>query len=455
MLNQSSKTILHEELRQQIQAQILPAYLYTYPPKSSYRPFKDWQTAVGQWQKISGDITLYIHVPFCDMKCHFCDLFTVTKLHTDSVMLRLLNCLRAELEMMACYIQKNSVQVSSIYFGGGTPTLLPAESLHLILTTIQKNFILKENIEFSIEGAPNSLHEKKLKELKSLGFNRISIGIQSFQQSELRAMGRHYDANLGFDMAYLANQVLHFENTNIDLIYGIPNQTLDAWQFNIEKAVALNPQTITLYPLMLRKRTFFGKQSVGNCNKNFTAEQERYDWYDRTVQWLTSVGYQQKTFVNFAKKSGGCRYEENSFLGSPTLSVGPGSRKYATALHYTDDNYIERQSNKTTFLHYMEKIEQGVLPIQSAVFLSKSEQMLRFFILGLLFSGVHKKQFRERFGTSLSQCYGNVLAILNTEGLIEDGMTNIHLTAKGYKYSSIIGGFLSSPEVKASLHHYQ
>ncbi len=369
---------LRQELHQQIASQVLPSYIYNYPPKSSYQAYHDWLSAAREWENVKGEITLYLHIPFCDMKCHFCDLFTVTKLHTESIIRRFVKCLLLEIAMMTKFLDRESIGVSAVYFGGGTPSLLSSQDTALILNTIRNYFKLKDNAEVSIEGAPNSLTKIKLQELKSLGFNRISFGIQSFQPEELIAMGRNYDAKLGFENAYLANHVLQFENVNIDLIYGLPNQT---FQTNLDKAIEINPQTITLYPLVLRKRTLFGKQ-INKVNKineenEIKDSRERYDWYDKTIRRLVEVGYQQKTLVTFVKGTGGCCYEEDSFLGAPTLSFGPGSRKYAAGLHYTDDNYIQRQTNKVTFLQYMEKIEQGILPVQSAVRLSLEEQMLR------------------------------------------------------------------------------
>src|SRR5262245_29501757 len=207
---------LQSRLRNQIAANEMPPYVYTYPPKSAYQPFLGpWQRAAESWRGYRGKLALYVHVPFCEMKCTFCDLFTVTNAHEPAVVDRYVRCIATELERMRPYLD-DAITVGSLYFGGGTPTLLAKHHLQSIVDKVRATFRVDDAAEISIEGAPNTLGPDRFADYLAVGFNRLSIGIQTFDDAELRQMGRHYGAELGVQMARAA-VASGISNVNIDL----------------------------------------------------------------------------------------------------------------------------------------------------------------------------------------------------------------------------------------------
>lgn len=413
---------------------VMGSYIYTYPMKKSYLPYTDWKNACKHWEDVKEPINLYIHIPFCEMKCFFCDLFTATQQPKD-VIERYVSCLLQEIEIMKDYLQLDQISIQSVYFGGGTPTLLNERQLSLIINKLKETFSFKANIEWSIEGAPNSLSEAKLTELIKCGINRLSIGIQTFDPTELKSVGRFYDPSLGYEMGILAVQS-GIKNINLDLIYGIPGQSFDKWRENLLKAIEINPATITAYPLAVRDKTTFGIQKTKERRDDFVDTPTRYQWFDFTQEQLTQNGYSHHTLVTFAKQHGGCSHEHNEFKGSPTLSFGAGSRKYAPTLHYVDEDYLNRKPHKTTMLEYMDAMERGEILVKSAVHLNKKDQSLRTFILGLLSTGVNSTQLDIHFTELLNE--------LEAEKCVNQKDQWITLTPKGKRYSSNIGHYIIS-----------
>ncbi|MFI5343714.1 MAG: coproporphyrinogen-III oxidase family protein, partial [Chlamydiales bacterium] len=371
--------LLQKQINETFSDNEMPSYIYTYPVKKFYQPFTDWKKACESWSQVEGPTTIYIHIPFCEMKCSFCDLFTATNQPKD-VIERYVKALITEIKMMKPYLRTDQLKIQSVYFGGGTPSLLNENQLGSIISELRTTFTIDANIEWSIEGAPNSFSEEKFTQLKALGINRISMGIQTFDERELRAMGRFYGATLGYTMAKTAISS-GIKNINLDLIYGIPGQDFEKWRENLLTAIDLSPATITAYPLVVRDRTGYGKQMIKGAREDWIESRSKYQWYDFTNENLTRNGYMQHTLVTYAKQEGGCQHEAHEFLGASTLSFGAGARKYAPDFHYVDEDYLDRKPNKVTMMNYIESVEKGELVVRSAVKLTKTDQILRYLIL--------------------------------------------------------------------------
>lgn len=432
---------LIQKIRETISEKEMPSYIYTYPTKKSYVPMTDWKKACESWSKVAGPITLYIHIPFCEMKCSFCDLFTATN-QPEKVIDRYVKAIIKEIEIMEKYLKKDKISIQSIYFGGGTPTLLSKEQLDAIIHKIRNTFVIANHAEWSIEGAPNSFTIEKLGCFKSSGINRLSIGIQSFDAQELIAMGRFYDPILSQTMAKAAVES-GIGNINLDLIYGIPGQTFKGWKQNLLTAIDIAPATITTYPLAVRSRTAFGKQMERGLRNDLADASERYRWYDFTKEQLLYAGYKQQTLVTYSKEGGGCLHEANEFSGIPTLSLGAGSRKYAPDFHYVDEDYINRKPNRVTMMEYMDAIERNELLVKSGVQLTKNDQILRYLILGLLANGIDTLKYLEKFQESIEDRFLDLLQAFNDEGFTADVNSLITLTVKGRRFSSHVGNFIA------------
>jgi oxygen-independent coproporphyrinogen-3 oxidase len=439
-------TSLQAELRERISREEMPAYIYTYPPKSAYRPFTDGGRATASWRGLAGPLNLYVHIPFCEMRCSFCNLFATTG-GTPDRQESYLRALRRELELvLAGGLDRDAVEVRSLYFGGGTPTSLANGQLAELLTFFRERLRIAADAEIAIEGAPNSLDEARCAELRTLGFTRLSLGVQSFDDGELARMGRHHTGEQARRMVAAA-LAAGLPNVNLDLIYGFEDQSHEGWRRNLETALALAPTTITIYPLVIRRRTGYGRRFQLHPER-FAGAAERYAWYDLATGMLAADGYAQHTLVTFARPGGGCGHEADEFRGVPTLGLGAGARSYAPTLHYTNDDYRQPRSPQATLNDYVEELlAGGPLPVRSAAVLDGEEQARRGFILPLLFEGVDRAAYRARFGVEAEELFGPLLAPLWLEGCLAEQGGRLCLTPRGRRFSSLVAEILASPGV--------
>jgi oxygen-independent coproporphyrinogen-3 oxidase len=451
----TTKTVenIRRKFTDRVKLEEMPAYVYTYPPKGAYRPFTDSRRVAESWGGVAGPINLYVHVPYCEMKCSFCSLFATVK-HSAATIERYMGALLRDLDLISRFIDKDALEFHSIYLGGGTPTILSAEQVALLMERFRSRLCIHPDAEISIEAAPNSINEAKCRELRDIGFNRISLGIQSFNDDELTTMNRRYGADLGRRMVAAAIES-GFPNVNIDLIYGLPWQTLDSWLRNLEITVQLRPPTITLYPLVIREQTVYEKWHRDSTD-GFPNTSTRYHWYDLALEFIESKGYTQHTLVTFARKGGGCRHEANEFIGFPTIALGVGARSYAPTLHYTNDDYINRKGTREILDSYLEGIEIGKeIPVRSAVALDKEEVIRRYVIIGLLYQGVNREDYLKRFGEPIEDRFGPEFEALELEGCMENSGAAVRLTRRGKRFSSLIAELLASEKVKKLSNMYR
>lgn len=444
---------LTNRLHERIAREDMPAYVYTYPPKPAYQPFADSAGARETWRGVSGPLNVYVHIPFCEMKCSFCSLFAMVG-GSSSTHERYVQAIRRELELILDGgLDADAVEVRSIYFGGGTPTSLADEQIGELLNGIRARFRIAPGAELAIEASPSSLDESRCAALRALGFTRLSIGVQTFDDGELARMGRHHSGEQAGRMVAAA-MAAGFPNVNLDLIYGFEDQTLDGWRRNLETATALGPPTVTIYPLIVRKRTGYGRRFADRAD-HFARPPEKYEWYDIAVEHLQAAGYRQHTLVTYARERGGCGHEASEFRGVPTLGLGAGARSYAPALHYTNDDYLNVRAPQSTLDAYLEELlVHGRIPVRTAAVLGDDERARRGFILPLLFEGVDRDDYRRRHGEDVECRFGEALEALHDEQCIDDNGASIRLTPRGRRFSSLIAEFLISIDVAGRLAAY-
>jgi oxygen-independent coproporphyrinogen-3 oxidase len=436
---------LRAEFSRQLHDEEDPTYLYTYPFKGAYRPITGWKSVIQSWNQQSGPLNLYIHIPYCEMKCSFCNLFTVIENHADTLE-RYTNTLLKEIRLISDLVSWEHFMVQSLYFGGGSPTLLSTKQLERIIQELRDHFCFDSGAELAIESAPNSIDEQKLRELRQIGFQRLSFGIQSFDDRELNAMNRHYDSDLGRRITSLALEA-GFMNVNIDLIYGLPNQMLHKWLDSLKIGIDLGVQTISLYPLTLRSYTHFGRR-YEVAPQEFQRKGGLYHLYDTGVNVLTSHGYRQSTMALFAKQNGGCSHESNEFKGVPTLGLGAAALTYSPAIHYTSGYYFERTSNAKVLTEYFDAINKHELPIRSGIALNEEEVQRRYVILGLLYLGFDQDEYCARFKESLETRFGLEMDILRAEGCIDECGTHLAPSQRGRRFSNLVANLFASDKVK-------
>jgi len=421
-----------------------PSYVYTYPFKGAYRPLTESMPEVTAWADFSGPLNLYVHVPFCNMKCSFCNLFT-TQTHQEAEHRPYAMAVLDEARFMAKRVDFTRAETGSIYFGGGTPTLLRVGDLEMILDGLRELFRFRADAELCIESTPDAANVTYLKGLLRIGFRRISFGVQTFSTQLLRTMGRHYHVSLGRQLVSDALDV-GFKNVNLDLIYGLPGQTSGDWIADVQTAAQLNVPTITLYPLTLRTRTTYGRLFTLKPHA-FTRGAQLYDLLDAAQDVLLSAGYEQRTMVCFAKSGGGCTHEANEFFGVSTLGLGAGALTYGPRLHYTTGRYVEHVTTTQIIADYLGSLNNGELPPVSGITLNGEETRRRFVILSLSYAGLSESAYRARFGESVRDIFGDELNALYMQDCLETSPERLRLSRRGRRFTSLVADLFASDRV--------
>jgi len=286
---------------------------------------------------------IYIHVPFCRRACHYCDFhFTTNLKNTDSLVKAILN----EIEIQKDYLNKESI--STIYFGGGTPSLLPTSDIQLILDKIQDYHSVDNDAEVTLEANPEDLSIDKLKELKSIGINRLSLGTQSFIDAELKWMNRMHTAKQATEAIKNA-QKLGFDNISIDLIFGLPNQTKADWEFNLDAALKLNIQHISSYGLTIENKTVLGTRVAKGLEK-VPDDALSSTFFEMNMSVLPANGFEHYEISNFAKEGFISKHNSSYWRGISYLGLGPSAHSF---------NGKTRQWNVKSNAAYVSKISEG------------------------------------------------------------------------------------------------
>jgi oxygen-independent coproporphyrinogen-3 oxidase len=294
---------------------------------------------------------IYIHIPFCKQACHYCDFHFSTQ--TD-VRHQLIQSMAREITLRPDYLQNEEIR--TIYFGGGTPSILTIPEINLILEPIHKLFSLTPQPEITLEANPDDLTIEKLTAFKKLGINRLSIGIQSFQDEVLKFLNRVHHASAAVESVLLAREA-GFENISIDLIYAIPGQTHEAWRDNIRKAIALNPEHISAYALTIEQKTVFGKWMAHGkltpADEEIAAAQ-----LEILMDDLQAAGYRQYEISNFSKPNFQSQHNSSYWKQEKYLGIGPSAHSY---------DKVSRQHNVYNNHLYIQSLENGVLPFEREV----------------------------------------------------------------------------------------
>ena len=293
---------------------------------------------------------IYLHIPFCKTKCIYCDFYSVTK-REDSIS-KFIECLVKEIEL-----NKNKLSnydFDTIFFGGGTPSVLTESQLEKILTALYKNYNLDKNIEITLECNPGEINGEKLKNFRNLGINRLSIGFQSFNNHTLKFLGRLHNAEQSI-LTYNEARKAGFDNINIDLIYDIPKQKLKDWKNDLFLGTSLQPEHISAYSLTVEQNTVLHSMVK---NKKITMPSETMDkkMFLSTIEYLENKNYEHYEISNFCKNKKECKHNLHYWKLEPYLAFGPGA-------HGFDGS--KRWWNKKSIDYYIESLEENILPIQS------------------------------------------------------------------------------------------
>ncbi len=290
---------------------------------------------------------IYIHIPFCKQACHYCNFHFATSLHYKDEMTKALG---REIELQKEYLAHEKIE--TIYFGGGTPSLMSIEDLAMIINKIKAVFSVLPEAEITLEANPDDITEEKLQSWKETGINRLSIGIQSFFNEDLQWMNRAHNASQAVESLQLA--IKHFDNLTIDLIYGTPQLTNEKWKQNVDIAIALNIPHLSCYALTVEPKTLLHKMIQQHKAEDVNPEKQS-EQFLLLMQWLGEAGYEHYEISNFAKP--GCRSRHNSsyWQGKKYLGIGPSGHSF---------NGNSRQWNISNNNTYIESINNSTVPFE-------------------------------------------------------------------------------------------
>lgn len=358
---------------------------------------------------------VYIHVPFCKQKCNYCDFYSVTNLETE----KYLSALKVEMELIK---ERYDFSARSIYLGGGTPTVLKLKELEKLLNLINEEIPVREDFEFSIEANPSSLNQAKLKLLKEAGVNRISFGVQSFNNQRLSFLGRQHNRADIINSYALARKV-GFKNISFDLIFAIPKQSLAEWKQDLEEAIELAPEHISAYNLKIEAGTEFHKQlKVGDINK--ISEELDLKMYQLAIDKLREAGYQRYEISNFAQNNFASQHNKIYWKSKPYLAFGPGA-------HFFDGQ--ARGYNIASLQKYYKQLrKKRKLAWQEYNTLSQKDLIEEYLLMGLrLIDGISIIDFNNRFNLSFKELYANEIKELIARNLVSLEEDRVKLTERG------------------------
>ncbi len=401
------------------------------------------------WMMIKKELELYVHIPFCVRKCSYCDFLSFPSGEAER---------KAYVDALIQEIQSRKdnftdYRVTTVFLGGGTPSVLDGEDTVRLFDTIYENFDLEGNPEITMEVNPGTVTKEKMEAWKASGINRLSIGLQSVNDDELKMLGRIHTYREFLETYSLARDA-GFENINIDLISAIPGQTLKSWERTLCTVAELAPEHLSAYSLIIEEGTPFyewygengqEQQRRGSADlPPLPGEEEDRAIYERTAVLLEQYGYHRYEISNYARPGYECRHnlgywERKEYLG---LGLGASSLVMETRFCNTSDlkRYMETFSVKDPNSCICEKSipeESGVL--EEIEHLSREEQMSEFMILGLRkMEGISTEEFRSQYGKEIAEVYGTQISRFKKEGLLAEEHGRLRLTPRGIDISNYV-----------------
>lgn len=368
------------------------------------------------------ELELYVHIPFCLQKCGYCDFLSAP--WGEEIREKYLKALNLEMKQAA--EEAGGCRVVSIFFGGGTPTVLAGSQLAALLKNLLKYFQAGEDCEITLEANPGTLDAEKLEICRKAGFNRLSMGCQSASDRELKSLGRIHSYEDFLENFRLAREA-GFRNINVDLMSGIPGQTLDSWEETLTRTAELGPEHISAYSLILEEGTPFyeARESLELPDE----ETERL-MYERTAELLGRYGYRQYEISNYAKEGFCCRHNLGYWTGREYLGLGLGAASLWEHARFRNTGSMEEY---LAFSGDRNKIRREKEE------LSEKDQQAEYMILGLrLTQGISLEDFRKTFGAKAEEIWPGTVEKYKRYGLLEEADGCLRFTRKGISLSNVV-----------------
>lgn len=382
------------------------------------------------WTKTGGadaPLVLYIHIPFCQKKCDYCDFLSFAGAKHEE-MARYMDALCHEIHL--CYFAR---PITSIFIGGGTPSYLSLNDLEKLLKTIQQDVPLAEKMEYTIEMNPGTITREKLQCMKKYGVNRLSFGVQAFQDELLQTIGRIHKAQEAKESIQLARE-MGFENINIDLMIGLPKQTKEMIDASLQCAMEYGATHISVYTLILEEGTPLN-HDVENGTIQIMEEDDVADRLDDVEEQLMLAGYHQYEISNYAKDGYECIHNCSYWRMTDYIGLGLGSSGA-----YFDGQILYRTKNTENILDYTQTLlQENKLPAREIEKITPKEQVFERIMLGLRMNeGVQWNEFVERFGCDVKKQYREIIEKYSKDGYITDNEDRFALTREGRRMQNLI-----------------
>ena len=389
------------------------------------------------------EIALYFHIPFCIQKCKFCS-YKAFSPKDYSYYQKYIKLLKKELKLTLSNPYIPPVKIKSIYVVGGTPSLLDANLIVELIDYTNHLVNIDSDVEITVECSPDTIEQNKFEQYMKVGINRLSFGIQTFDNTLAQQLGRQHDSFIAVKAIELAREI-GFTNINIDLMFGFPEQTLDMWNDTLKKAVDLNPSNITIYGLEIWPGSYYHYNIFKN-KATLPSEKIENSMYNLAQDILVSAEYEQVSTVGYIDRKQTDNYAQYLYyywLGLGHIGVGTSSDSYI------NETIIYNESDRS---QYQDLVTMGRQPISAYRILSKTEQMRRLIVRGLKLTKISQKFFYQRFGIYPKQVFGNIIDNLIQNDLMYETQQWLGLTNLGLLYySNVFESFFVSEDYKKEI----
>lgn len=374
-----------------------------------------------------GDMGLYVHIPFCKQKCMYCDFPAYQNLqdYYETYVYALVQ----EMDLwISEHPESKSKPIDTIYFGGGTPTELSIQQLQMIVDKIKSTFTITDDCHMTIESNPGEVDLQYLTKLVKLGFNRISFGVQTFDDKALTMLHRSHDGEKAIQAVYDAKEA-GFTDINIDLIYGLPRQTLEDIQHNLNIVKDLPINHISTYGLQVEVGTYLYHLVQKNLI-SIPSESIDESMYDTMMAGLKELGFERYEISNFAKDNSYSRHNLKYWHYIDYLGFGAGAHSFYDGI---------RRSNNRNVMPYIQSVDRYIMPTIDTETITVERAQEDFCFLALRTKwGLDEQKFEDRFGVSVHNLFGNILEELVTKGLLEYQNGSYHLSSEGAKHGNYV-----------------
>ncbi|HHB92500.1 MAG TPA: radical SAM family heme chaperone HemW [Thioploca sp.] len=400
---------------------------------TNYPNFQHWKQATDTEMLEPKPLNIYVHIPFCAQQCSYCYYRTVTGSRKSEIDLYV-DALCKEIEIATKKFRLNERPIISIYFGGGTPTLLDGKNLAKIIDTIRKHLNVIEGAEFTVEGEPVTLIQKKANILKDIGVNRISLGVQSLYDDVIKLSNRQ-------DTEAKVLKAIGFAqdtgaSVNIDLMSGLAGETLETWKYSVKRALETGVESITIYKMELYANTQYYKD-VRNKTIELPSDEQELEFMRYALGKFAQSEYEPWCFFTFTKNG------EFVHVHAPSIWRGDDYYPFGTSAFGRLGDWVFQSTNEVN--KYISIVGEGKLPINRGHNMTSLDKMIRDIVLGMKLIRLDLKVFQSRYGFKLSAFCTEIMQQLATDNFITFNNDEIVLTEKGMLHGDFVGKSLSKP----------